>query len=116
GLDPASGFDKRRHTWADDATYSFDELSPANPRHWRIYRNRKMRYAVRWQQARMLWTLLCERGIEAMPAHVIDLYRTQQHLLTPRISGIDTVFDWIARRRIRRDIMADERVKEEERA
>ena len=116
GLDPASGFDKRRHTWADDATYSFDELSPANPRHWRIYRKRKMRYAVRWQQARMLWTLLCERGIEAMPAHVIDLYRTQQHLLTPRISGIDTVFDWIARRRIRRDIMADERVKEEERA
>lgn len=116
GLDPASGFDKRRHTWAEDATFRFDELSPANPRHWRIYRNRKMRYAVRWQQARMLWALLCERGIEAMPAHVVDLYRRQQHLLTPRVSGLDTLFDWIARRRIRRDILADERVKDEERA
>jgi hypothetical protein len=47
---------------------------------------------------------------------VVDLYRRQQHLLKPRISGIDTAFDWVARRRIRHDIQADERVKDEERA
>lgn len=116
GLDPASGFDKRRHTWTDDASYSFDQLSPANLRDWRIYRNRRIRYAIRWQQDRMLWALLCKRGIEAMPAHVIDLYRLQQHLLTPRISGLDTVFDWIVRRRIRRDMRAAEHRKDDKRA
>jgi glycosyltransferase involved in cell wall biosynthesis len=115
-LDPRSDFDRARLTWAEDARFRFEELSPFNPHHWRIYRNRKMRYAVRWQQARMLWTLLHERGIEAMPGHVVDLYRQQQHLLTPRISGLDTVFDWVARRRIRRDIAASEQAKAEERA
>lgn len=116
GLNPAGGFDRSRLTWAEDATYEFESLSPLRPSHWRIYRNRKMRFAVRWQQAKLLWELLCERGIEAMPAHVIDLYRVKGHRIAPRRQGVDTVFDWIARRRIRRDIAADDRVKEEERA
>lgn len=115
-LDPRRPWDRRYLTWSEGATYRFDELSPFLLGHWRIYRNRRRRYAVRWQQARMIWALLSKEGIEAMPAHVIDLYRRQRHLLLPRRQGLDTIFDWEARRRIARDIAAGDAAKAEERA
>jgi glycosyltransferase involved in cell wall biosynthesis len=115
-LDPQGGFDRRRITWSEQATYRFEELSPFRLEHWRIYRNRRRRYAVRWQQSRMLWELLKAEGIGAMPAHVVDLYRRQRHLLLPRRAGLDTLFDWEARRRIARDIAAGDAAKAEERA
>jgi glycosyltransferase involved in cell wall biosynthesis len=115
-LDPRQKMDLARITWSEASTYRFEALSPWKPECWRIYRNRRRRYALRWQQSRLLWSLLSAEGVSAMPAHVVDLYRRQRHLLRPRLAGLDTVFDWEARRRILRDIEADDRVKEEERA
>ncbi|WP_158292021.1 glycosyltransferase [Paracraurococcus ruber] len=116
GLDMRGRQDDRRVAVAEGAGFAFPPLSPWRPRDWRIYRNRKMRYAVRRQQARMLYGLLKERGTEAMPAHVVDLYRLRGPALKLTWNGTDTPFDWVAIRRIRRDIAADESVKLEDRA
>jgi len=96
--------------------FAYASLSPLRPADWRIYRNRRMRYAVRRQQANMLYPLLFSKGVQAMPAHVVDLYRQNHALMEFRWNGIDTYFDWVACKRIRRDILAADRAKEEERA
>jgi hypothetical protein len=57
-----------------------------------------------------------EGWAKAMPAHIVDLYRQRGGRLRLGWNGLDTVFDWLALRRIRRDIAADESVKLEERA
>lgn len=115
-LDMRGRLDDARVTAAEGAGFAFPPLSPWRPGDWRIYRNRRMRYAVRRQQAALLYALLREEGTEAMPPHVVDLYRRRGERLRLRWNGVDTLFDWLALRRIRRDIAADERVKLEERA
>jgi glycosyltransferase involved in cell wall biosynthesis len=105
-----------RVTATEKGGFAYPPLSPFSPRDWRIYRNRRMRYAVRRQQANMLYPLLFEQGVEAMPAHVVDLYRARHASMELRWNGLDTWFDRIACQRIRRDIDADDAVKREERA
>lgn len=108
--------DDRRITAAEGAGFGYPPLSPWRLRDWRIYSRRRMRYAVRRQQAMMLYGLLRDHGTEAMPEHVVDLYRQRGDALRVRWNGLDTPFDWIAVRRIRRDIAADDSVKREDRA
>jgi len=116
-LDPRQPWDKERLTWSEEAGYRFEALSPFRPDHWRIYRNRRRRYALRWQQGRMLWALLTKKGIGAMPPHVVDLYRLQAGPVTPRPGwGLERLFDWEARRRIARDLARAEAAKAEDRA
>jgi glycosyltransferase involved in cell wall biosynthesis len=115
-LDTLGPINQARITACETALFQYESLSPWNPGHWRIYRNRRMRYAVRRQQANMLYPLLYEQGAQAMPAHVIDLYRARHALMEFGWNGIDTYFDWIAHKRIRRDIAADDRAKLDERA
>lgn len=115
-LDMRGRQDDRRVTAADAAGFAYPSLSPWDPASWRIYRNRKMRYAVRRQQALMLYDLLRRDGTAAMPAHVVDLYRRCGDGMGLRWNGLDTPFDWVAIRRIRRDIAAAETAKAEERA
>lgn len=108
--------DQGRVTAAEGAGFAYPPLSPWRLRDWRIYQRRRMRYAVRRQQALMLYALLREQGTEAMPEHVVDLYRQRGRALRLAWNGLDTPFDWTAIRRIRRDIAADDSVKQEERA
>jgi glycosyltransferase involved in cell wall biosynthesis len=115
-LDLRGRQDDQRVTAAEDAGFGYPPLSPWRLRDWRIYRNRRMRYAVRRQQARMLYGLLKAKGTEAMPKHIVDLYRQHGDSLALAWSGLDTPFDWVALRRIRRDMAADESVKLEGRA
>ena len=115
-LDMRGRQDDRRVTAAEGAGFGYVPLSPWRLRDWRIYHRRRMRYAVRRQQALMLYGLLRERGTEAMPAHVVDLYRQRGASLHLAWRGLDTLFDWVAIRRIRQDIAADESVKLEDRA
>jgi len=115
-LDTRGAPNEKRVTASPDATFNYKTLSPFRPGDLRIYRNRKMRYAVRQQQCNMIYPLLWEGGAEAMPSHVVDLYRARQAAMELRWNGIDTVFDWIACRRIRRDIAADDSVRQVERA
>lgn len=115
-LDLRGTRDDLRVTSAEGAGFGYVPLSLWRPGDWRTYRNRKMRYAVRRQQALMLYDLLRERGPEAMPAHVVDLYRKRGATMQLRWRGLDTWFDWVAIRRIRRDMEADDSVKQEARA
>lgn len=115
-LDMRGQQDDLRVTAAEGAEFAFTPLSPWHPRDWRTYRNRKMRYAVRRLQGRMLYGLLKECGTAAMPAHVVDLYRQCGHRLGLSWNGLNTYFDWVALRRIRRDIASQERARAEERA
>lgn len=115
-LDPRQPLDRSRITWAAEAIYEFDPLSPWQLRDWRIYRNRKRRYAVRLRQSEMLWSLLQDQGLGAMPQHVVDLYLLKGAKLAPRGRGLDRVFDWEARRWIRNAIAAAEAAKQREAA
>lgn len=115
-LDTKGTINHARITACDTAFFDYESLSPWNLRDLRIYRNRRMRYAVRRQQANMIYPLLFEQGVEAMPAHVIDLYRARHALMEFGWNGLDTYFDWVAHKRIRRDIAADDRAKLDERA
>jgi glycosyltransferase involved in cell wall biosynthesis len=117
-LDPTSPLVEERVTSTEQGGFAYRPLSPWRLSDLRIYRNRKRRYAVRRQQAHMLYPLLRERGIGAMPEHVVDLYRARAEALTFGWNGLDTWFDHEARARIRRDIAtADaEAAKREDRA
>jgi glycosyltransferase involved in cell wall biosynthesis len=115
-LDMRGARDDSRVAVAEEAGFGYVPLSLLRPGDWRTYRNRKMRYAVRRQQALMLYDLLREKGPEAMPAHVVDLYRLRGGAMKLAWRGPDTWFDWVAIRRIRRDIAADDSVKQEARA
>ena len=115
-LDLRGRRDDQRVTATEGAGFGYPPLSPWRIRDWRTYHRRRMRYAMRRMQAKMLYALLRERGTEAMPAHVVDLYRQREEALTLSWNGVDTLFDWIALRRIRRDIAAGESVKLESRA
>jgi glycosyltransferase involved in cell wall biosynthesis len=115
-LDTRGPRDDRRVTATDRGGFAYPPLSPWSLRDWRIYRNRRMRYAVRRQQANMLYPLLFERGAEAMPEHVVDLYRERHAAMEIRWNGLDTWFDRVARRRILRDIARADAAKQEEQA
>jgi glycosyltransferase involved in cell wall biosynthesis len=116
-LDPRAPRREERVTTSGQGGFAFEPLSPWSPRDLRIYRNRKRRYAMRRQQALMLYPLLFEHGAGAMPEHVMDLYRRCFGTTQLGWRGLETVFDWEARRRIRRDLAAaDEAVKAQERA
>ncbi|WP_137180301.1 glycosyltransferase [Roseomonas sp. AR75] len=115
-LDLRNPRDDLRVTSAEGAGFGYVPLSLWRPRDWRTYRNRKMRYAVRRQQALMLYDLLRAGGPAAMPAHVVDLYRERGAAMRLAWRGPDTWFDWVAIRRIRRDMAADDSVKQEARA
>ncbi len=108
--------DDCRITVAEGAGFCYEPLSWARLSHWRILRNRMMRYAIRRHQVNMLLPLLWQNGTEAMPAHVVDLYLQQHKCLRLAWSGFNTPFDWIAIRRIRRDVALGEAAKREERA
>ncbi len=117
-LDPTTPLVEERVTATERGGFAYRPLSPWSLADLRIYRNRKRRYAVRRQQANMLYPLLRERGIGAMPEHVVDLYRARADALAFGWNGLDTWFDHEARARIRRDIAAAdaEAAKREERA
>ncbi len=115
GLDPLQPLRDERITVSELGGFVYAPLSPWRLSDWRIYRNRKRRYAVRKQQVHMLYPLLRERGIGAMPEHVVDLYRQHAAALRFGWTGLDTWFDWEARQRIQRDIaVADAQAAKEE--
>lgn len=110
-LDPRRPPCAARIVACPEAGFAFDPLSPWLRSSWRIYRNRKMRYAVRKQQARMLYPRLRAEGLAALPPHVVDLYRKAGGSMRLEWSGADTLFDYLAIRRIRRQIRQGETAK-----
>lgn len=57
------------------AEFSFDSLSPWRLRDYRTYLRRKWRYAQRGVQNEMLFPMILQSGLSAMPAHIDIVYR-----------------------------------------
>lgn len=105
-LDPLSTPDYERIAPCAEAQWLFDSFSPLRPKHWRLYKNRMMRYAERRLQARMLYPRLWKLGLAGMPADVLTLYREELARCHLEWNGLDTIFDLLAFRRIKRRLAA----------
>lgn len=106
-LDPLSEPEYARIEPCVEAQWHFDSFSPLRPKHWRLYKNRMMRYATRRLQARMLYPRLWKQGLAGMPADVLTLYREEFARCRLEWNGLDTVFDLFAFRRIKRRLAAN---------
>lgn len=106
-LDPKSEPDFTRIVPCSDAQWQFESFSPLRPKHWRLYKNRMMRYATRRLQARMLYPRLWKDGLAGMPKDVMTLYREEFAKCRLEWNGFDTIFDIVAFRRIKRRLAAN---------
>ena len=109
--DPPDSDDEIQCVFHRTAEFSFRSLSPKRPGDYRIYFRRKWRYARRALQHEMLMPILFRKGLEAMPAHVSELY--VEAALPSRLKwvGLDTPYRLLAvlwirsyRRRARRAV------------
>lgn len=100
-LDIARGWVKERTVVCPEARFHYDSFQWYKPRDIRLYFRRRLRYAHRsWQNMCMKKHIL-EGGIPTLPAEVKDLYRMYPQLLTLTWEGLDTIFLWLALRKIR---------------
>ena len=101
-LDPVGQpWDRTRTATCEDARFMFDTLSPFNPADWRLYWRRRINYGVRDFQNKSLRNILKARGVQGMPAEAKALF-PDRSALRPRWSGLNTLFLWLAARRLRR--------------
>ncbi|WP_375205847.1 glycosyltransferase family 2 protein [Hyphococcus sp.] len=95
--------DTHRHriVIAEDATFEFDSLQ-ANWRDLHLYRRRLRRYSERHFQKQVLYRLLKEQGVRAMPETIYDIY-TKEALATlrPRLDPVNYWFDAATLKRLR---------------
>jgi glycosyltransferase involved in cell wall biosynthesis len=103
-LDPRGAENLSRITYAEQAGFSFDKLSPWKPHHWIRYRNRMRRYANRRLHNRMLYPHLLREGLSALPANIYDLADVEADKLTLEWNGVMTVFDFLALRALKRQV------------
>ena len=101
-LDPQGPWDNTRIVPCDTVGFSFKPLSWRRWSNWRLYWNRLIRYRVRAFEFKLLGPRLKSEGLGGMPAHVTDLFRDGIDRCRLRWNGVDTFFDWLALRRIKR--------------
>lgn len=101
-LEPRGGWDRRRVASCETAGFSFSSLSLTRAAHWALYWRRRIRYSLRAYQLEMLKPVLKRDGIQGMPDHIGDLYQAAMPLCRLRWNGANTIFNWLALRRLRR--------------
>lgn len=99
-LDPRNiKWDSQRIVPVAESRFLFDPIPLFSWRGLRTYWRRRIRYSVGHFENRMIREILRRDGAEKMPATVQQLYRcSARPTLTWR--GINTLFDWLALRRI----------------
>lgn len=86
---------------AADATFEFDSLG-FNKRDIKTYRHRLARYSERHFQKKILYRLLKERGADAMPENIYDIYTPKRlEQLSPRFDPVNFWFDLATLKRLR---------------
>lgn len=101
-LEPKGRWDDDHVVPCPNAMFRFRSLSWSRPTDWRTYWRRRVRYAIGRYQNRMLGPLLKREGLEGMPADILQLYARAAGELRASRAGLDTIFQAIAVRRIRR--------------
>ena len=103
-LHPEAGWDSRRITLARNASFAFDSLDWRKQADLKLYVRRRIRYALREIQNRMLRSHIKSNGYRNMPSHITEFYARYPEHLSARWRGFDTVFHILALRRIFREI------------
>ncbi|MGC3961848.1 MAG: glycosyltransferase [Rhodocyclaceae bacterium] len=86
-----------------EAGFAFDSINPTVPGDVSLYWRRRIRYSVRRYQFLALREVFLAKGFTAMPSRVEDLATLAD--TAPRLAwrGADTLFDWLALRRMRNE-------------
>jgi hypothetical protein len=101
-LDPMRGWDDRFLVPCPEAGFRFDSLRMSNPRHWRVYWNRRLRYSTGYFQNRVIAPFLKRSGLKGIPQNVEELWRCTGLVWPKPRGGLDAFFDRVARVRIER--------------
>jgi glycosyltransferase involved in cell wall biosynthesis len=101
-LDPTGDWDMRRIAICADASFSYDRLSFFSMADVRLYYRRKIRYSLRYYQTRLMKKPLKALGLAAIPQSIDDVYMHSLPLLKLNWRGLDTWFDYLALKRIRK--------------
>jgi glycosyltransferase involved in cell wall biosynthesis len=83
------------------AGFGFDSMNPLSRTDIRTYWRRRVRYSVRRYQFIALREVFLAGGFTAMPSRIEDLAGALPAAARLTWRGGDTLFDWLARRRIR---------------
>ena len=101
-LDPRQESVQDRIVPCANADFSFRSFSWFRAGDWRLYYRRRIRNSIRGYQNKMIGPILKQHGIDALPAHVVELYQAVGSDCKLHWNGLNTVFDWIALRRMTR--------------
>ena len=97
---------KHRITVAQTATFEFDSLQP-NWHDAKTYHRRLIRYSERHFQKQVLYRLLKQSGLAAMPDTVYDIYSPENMRgIRPRLSPVEFWYDVLMLRRLRANYAA----------
>lgn len=95
-------WDSKRVEVLPEAEFEFDSVSYVHPTQWKKYLRRKVRYSIRGFQNRMLGLAIQPSGFVSLPPRVEALYQRYGDAVEVKWRGLDTVFDWVAKRQISR--------------
>jgi glycosyltransferase involved in cell wall biosynthesis len=85
----------------EDATFEFESLG-LNWRDMKLYHRRLQRYSERHFQKVILYRLLKESGLAAMPENIFDIYSLDEIAqLRPRLHPVDFPYDVMTLKRLR---------------
>ena len=100
-LDPQGEWRDDRIAVSSKAEFFFDSLSWTNPRDWRTYYKRLLRYARRPYEFELIGKELRKHGVKGLPAKVTDIYHKSLSCRF-RWKGIMSPLSWIALKRMQR--------------
>jgi glycosyltransferase involved in cell wall biosynthesis len=103
-LNPMGNWDKKRIVNCKNASFLYDRLSPFSISDICLYYRRKVRYSLRRYQTMLMKAPLQACGISSIPRDFHDLYVSSGPSLKLKWRGLDTWFDFIALKRIRKSI------------
>jgi glycosyltransferase involved in cell wall biosynthesis len=94
-LDPREQWDHRRLVPCPNAGFTFESISWLRWRDWKTYWRRRIRYARRHYEFKLLGPRLKREGITGMPVRISELYK-DANACRLEWSGIYTLFNWLA--------------------
>ena len=103
-LDPKTSWDATKVVSCEDANFSYKRLSLFSIEDIRLYWRRKIRYSLRHYQIMLMKAPLKSQGLKAIPQNIEDIYIDSASQLKLAWRGLDTWFDYLAFRIIRKCI------------
>lgn len=105
-LDPRNKWDNQKIVVVPAAGFAFKSLSFKSWANWKLYWRRRIRYSVRGYQLDLIKDDMKHLGLSGIPEHVNQLYRQHAERLVLKKQGLNTLFNWLALKRIRAALAA----------